>query len=81
MPRPSEDLAMAWLDGRFPRLIDKLTRIQILVLDDWGSHGQTEQKRGDLLEIFEERHAQIHLDYGSVTGRSVARNDWCPDDR
>ncbi|MET3473702.1 DNA replication protein DnaC [Novosphingobium sp. 1529] len=47
---------MARLDGRFPRLIDKLTRIQLLVLDDWGSHGLTEQQRGDLLEIFEERY-------------------------
>jgi len=56
MPRLFEDLAMARLDGRFPRLIDKLTRIQLLVLDDWGSHGLTEQQRGDLLEIFEERY-------------------------
>lgn len=56
MPRLFEDLAMARLDGRFPRLIDKLTRVQLLVLDDWGSHGLTEQQRGDLLEIFEERY-------------------------
>jgi DNA replication protein DnaC len=46
----------ARLDGRFPRLIDKLTRVQLLVLDVWGSHGLTEQQRGDLLEIFEERY-------------------------
>ena len=26
------------------------------MLDDWGSHGLTEQQRGDLLEIFEERY-------------------------
>ena len=26
---------MARLDGRFPRLIDKLARVQLLVLDDW----------------------------------------------
>lgn len=56
MPRLFEDLAMARLDGRFPRLIDKLSRIQLLVLDDWGSHGLTEQQHGDLLEIFEERY-------------------------
>jgi len=56
MPRLFEDLAMARLDGRFPRLIDKLTRVQLLVLDDWGSHGLTEQQRGDVLEIFEERY-------------------------
>lgn len=41
VPRLFEDLAMARLDGRFPRLIDKLARVQLLVLDDWGhSHPQ-----------------------------------------
>src|ERR1700757_644084 len=30
MPRLFEDLAMARLDGRFPRLIDKLARVQFL---------------------------------------------------
>ena len=34
MPRLFEDLAMARLDGRFPRLIDKLARVQLLILDD-----------------------------------------------
>jgi len=38
MPRLFEDLAMARLDGRFPRLIDKLARVQLLILDDWGTH-------------------------------------------
>lgn len=28
-PRLFEDLALARLDGRFPRLIDKLTRVQV----------------------------------------------------
>jgi hypothetical protein len=29
---------MARLDGRFPRLVDKLARVQLLVFDDWGTH-------------------------------------------
>jgi hypothetical protein len=36
VPRLFEDLALARLDGRFPRLIDKLARVQLLILDDWG---------------------------------------------
>jgi DNA replication protein DnaC len=36
VPRLFENLAMARLDGRFPRLVDKLARVQLLVLDDWG---------------------------------------------
>jgi DNA replication protein DnaC len=38
MPRQFENLAMARLDGRFPRVVDKLARVQLLVLDDWGIH-------------------------------------------
>ncbi|WP_342242855.1 ATP-binding protein, partial [Ensifer sp. OTU672] len=38
MPRLFEDLALARLDGRFPRLVDKLARVHLLVLDDWGTH-------------------------------------------
>jgi DNA replication protein DnaC len=56
MPRLFEDMAMARLDGRFPRLIDRLSRVQLLVLDDWGAHGLTDQQRLDLLELFEERY-------------------------
>lgn len=55
-PRLFEDMAMARLDGRFPRLVDKLARVQLLVLDDWGTHGLTDQQRLDLLELFEERY-------------------------
>ena len=56
MPRLFEDMAMARLDGHFPRLVDKLARVQLLVLDDWGTHGLTDQQRLDLLELFEERY-------------------------
>ena len=34
MPRLFEDLGLARLDGRFPRLVDKLARVQLLILDD-----------------------------------------------
>jgi len=56
MPRLFEDLALARLDGRFPRLIDKVTKASLLILDDWGTHSLTDQQRLDLLEIFEERY-------------------------
>lgn len=56
MPRLFEDMAMARLDGRFPKLVDKLAPVQLLILDDWGTHGLTDQQRLDLLELFEERY-------------------------
>ena len=39
-----------------PRLVDKLARVQLLILDDWGTHSLNDQQRLDLLEIFEERY-------------------------
>ena len=56
VPRLFENLAMARLDGRFPRLVDRLARVQLLLLDDWGTHSLNDQQRLDLLEIFEERY-------------------------
>jgi DNA replication protein DnaC len=56
MPRLFDDMAMARLDGRFPKLVDRLARVQLLILDDWGTHGLTDQQRLDLLELFEERY-------------------------
>ena len=58
MPRLFEDMTMARLSGRFPRLVDKVTRAQLLILDDWGTHSLTDQQRLDLLEIFEERYGR-----------------------
>lgn len=56
VPRLFEDLALARLDGRFPRLIDKLTRAQLLILDDFGTHFLTDQQRFNLFEIVEEHY-------------------------
>jgi DNA replication protein DnaC len=56
MPRLFEDLALARLDGRFPRLMDKLIRTHLLILDDWGTHTLSDQQRFHLFEIVEERY-------------------------
>ncbi len=56
IPRLFEDLALARQDGRYPRLIDKLAKVQLLVLDDWGTHRLSAQQRHDLLELTEERY-------------------------
>jgi hypothetical protein len=49
VPRLFENLAMTRLDGRFPGLVDKLARVQLLVFDDWGTHSLNDQQRLDLL--------------------------------
>ncbi len=37
LPRLLEALALARGDGRYGRLLARLTRVELLILDDWGS--------------------------------------------
>lgn len=56
LPRLLEDLALARADGRYPRLLKSLARVELLVLDDWGLAPFTAEQRRDLLEIVDDRH-------------------------
>lgn len=50
------DLALARAAGTYPRLLARLARVDVLVLDDWGLAPVDDQQRQDLLEIFEDRY-------------------------
>jgi len=56
VPRLFDALALARGDGRYPRLLKTLARVQLLILDDWGLSALTETQQRDLLEILEDRH-------------------------
>lgn len=56
MPRLLEALALARGDGRYGRLLKALSRVQLLILDDWGLAPLTGDQRRDLLEIMDDRH-------------------------
>lgn len=58
-PRLFPDLAVARGDGRYTKLMNTISKAQLLVIDDWGLSVLTEQERNDLLEILEDRHG-IH---------------------
>lgn len=51
-----EELALAHADGTYTRLLGRLAKIDVLVLDDWGLAPLRDQERRDLLEVFEDRH-------------------------
>lgn len=57
VPRLLEETALAHADGSFARLLGKLAKVDVLVLDDWGLAPLREPERRDLLEILEDRHA------------------------
>jgi len=58
-PRLFSDLALGKADGRYPRLMKKLAKVNVLIIDDWGLNSLTDTERTDLLEILEDRH-NIH---------------------
>lgn len=52
------DLAHARADGSYPKLLEKLARTQLLVIDDFGLSPLTDNERRDLLEVLEDRHGR-----------------------
>ena len=56
VPRLLQDLHIARGDGRYPKLMSTLARVDVLLLDDWGLVAFSAQQRRDLLEILEDRH-------------------------
>jgi len=56
LPRLWQELPIAKGDGRYPKLLASLAKIELLVLDDFGLSPLTEEQRRDLLEILEDRH-------------------------
>lgn len=56
LPRLFAELEMGRGDGRYPRLFRQITRVEVLILDDWGPERFNADQRRDLLEIIEDRH-------------------------
>ena len=50
------DLDLAHGDGRFARLFKMLTRVDLLILDDWGLAPITADQGRDLLEVLDDRN-------------------------
>lgn len=53
-----DELALAHADGSYVRLLGKLARVDVLVIDDWGLAPARDQERRDLLELLEDRYGQ-----------------------
>lgn len=55
-PRLFRDLAIARGDGNYSKLLIKLAKTDLLVVDDWGLSSLTDAERRDFLEVMEDRH-------------------------
>lgn len=57
-PRLFEELTLAHADGTYARLLTRIAKADVLVIDDWGLAPPTDRERRDLLEVIEDRHGQ-----------------------
>lgn len=56
VPRLFDELRLARADGTYPRLLARIAKTDVLVLDDFAIAPLTEDARRDLLEILEDRY-------------------------
>lgn len=56
VPKLFEMLRIAHGDGSYPRLMNQLAKIDLLILDDWGLQKLNAPQRSDLMEIIEDRY-------------------------
>ncbi|HSW64486.1 MAG TPA: IS21-like element helper ATPase IstB, partial [Dissulfurispiraceae bacterium] len=56
-PRLFRELAIAKGDGSYLKLLNKIAKMDLLVIDDWGLAPLNDSERRDLLELMEDRHA------------------------
>jgi DNA replication protein DnaC len=52
------EIAMARADGSYTKLLDRLAKTQLLILDDFGLAPLKDSERTDLLEVLEDRYGR-----------------------
>ena len=58
VPRLFDELALARAEGSYGKLLAKLAKVEMLILDDWGIGTLKEAQRNDLFEVVEDRYAR-----------------------
>jgi DNA replication protein DnaC len=71
-PRMLRDLATAKGDGSYIKKLEKWTRTDLLILDDWGVTPMGSEACRDLLEILEDRYQKT----STVITSQVPLDDW-----
>ena len=66
------ELTLARGDGSYPKLVQRLARTWLLVLDDWGLASLSGQGRHDLLEVLDDRYARR----GTLLASQVPVEHW-----
>lgn len=53
-----ELLRLSHADGSYSKLLERIAKVQLLILDDWGIDQLDRQARRDLLEVLEDRYSK-----------------------
>jgi DNA replication protein DnaC len=56
LPRLVQELRIGRADGSYEKLLERIQRIKLLIIDDWGINPFADGERRDILEIVEDRH-------------------------
>lgn len=56
LPRLFQEFKIARVDGSYAKLLQKLSRVNLLIVDDWGLSPLSDTERRDFLEIMEDRY-------------------------
>ena len=56
LSRLLREMVIAKGDGRYPKLLASIAKVDVLILDDWGLMKLNAENRRDLLEVLEDRH-------------------------
>jgi len=72
LPRLLQELSLAKADGRYLKLLAMLSRVEVLVIDDWGMAPLRAEHRRDLLEIMEDRYQR----YPTVIASQYPVSEW-----
>jgi len=56
-PRLYQEVTIARADGSYPKLMNKLSKIKVLIIDDFCIAPMTDPERRDLLEVLEDRQS------------------------
>jgi DNA replication protein DnaC len=81
-----EEMRLAQADGSYPKLLEQVNNVGLLILDDWGMEMLDAAERSNLLEIIDTRYgnvstvvaSQLPVEkwYGMIGEATFARRSW-----
>ena len=72
LSRLLDELAMGRAEGKYARLLARLSKVRLLILDDWLMVKLSADQRRDLMEVIDDRHQRG----STLVATQIPRNRW-----